>query len=108
MQPEEKFLVARTPTEVTVTTPKGETQRISIADITDIIVLTDDTGPWGSDVWWMFANADTRHSIAYPQGASGEQALIDWMTKLPGFDHDAMTRAMSCTENATFPCWRKA
>ena len=41
-----------------------------------------------------------------PQGASGEKELVDWLMSLPGFDIDAMTRAMQYRGNATFELWK--
>jgi hypothetical protein len=37
----------------------------------------------------------------------GEQAALDYLMTLTGFDHAEMIKAMSSVENAVFPVWRK-
>jgi hypothetical protein len=107
LQPEAQFAVARTADQISVTLPQGDVEAISVAAISHIFIVTNDSGPWGADVWWLFADEANRHSIAYPQGATGEALLLDWLRALPGFDHEAMTNAMRCTNNAEFLVWRR-
>ena len=49
---------------------------------------------------------DLLHVI--PQGAAGEEGLLDRLQKLEGFDNNAVIEAMSATENERFVCWRRA
>ena len=107
LQPESQWRVARDGEEIEVRPPRKQSERIKIADLTRILVVTNDTGPWGMDVWWMFVDDAARRAVSYPQGATGEQALLDWMLALPGFDHNAMIDAMSSTGNAEFVCWQR-
>jgi hypothetical protein len=51
---------------------------------------------------------DRNVACAYPQGATGEQATLDYLMALPGFDHAEMIKAMSSVGNAVFPVWRKS
>jgi hypothetical protein len=102
-QPEALYVVTRADDEVLVQTPDKQLLRISISDISRIYVVTNDSGPCGADVWFMFANANTRQSVAYPLGAMGEQDLLDWMLTLSGFE----LRGMNSVENAEFLCWSR-
>ena len=38
------------------------------------MIETNDSGPFGADVWWLLFGADDRIAVAFPQGATGEQA----------------------------------
>ena len=107
LQPESQFVATRTDTHVSVTDPAGHTRSIAISDITHIRVVTNDTGPVGADVWWVFDDKENGWYVAFPQGATGEDILLDWLLALPGFDHAAMTSAMGCTDNAEFPVWQR-
>ena len=82
--------------------------RLALAELNGVMIETNDSGPFGADVWWLLFGADDRVAVAFPQGAAGEQAAIDWLAGLPGFDHDAMIMAMGSTANAVFPVWRRA
>jgi hypothetical protein len=42
-----------------------------------------------------------------PQDATGTDALLARPGKLPGFDHDAFCRAMCCTDDNRFVCWKR-
>jgi len=93
--------------EIAVTAPDGERKVITRSDLAAVVIETNDTGPWGADLWWFVAGKEP-NALAFPQGATGEEAAVDWLSALPGFDHEAMIQAMSSTENARFPCWRAA
>lgn len=75
---------------VTATFPGGESQGVSWSCLRKVEVLTDDSGPWGADFWWVL---------------TGEVALIPKLKRLPGFDGEVLGRAMRCTEVAKFECW---
>ncbi len=77
-----------------------------MSELRGVIIETDDSGPWGADLWWLLFGADDRVAVAFPGGATGEQVVIDRLMALPGFDFETMTRAMGSTEVAVFPVWR--
>lgn len=86
--------------------PKQPAQRLELGRLSGVIVETNDSGPWGADVWWLLFGPQDTVAIAFPQGATGEQAVIDRLMALPGFDHGEMIKAMRSTGNAVFPVWR--
>jgi len=93
---------------IELTAQDGTFTRLEKSALRGVIVETNDSGPWGADVWWLLFGVDDTVALAYPQGATGEQAVLDWLIALPGFDQEAMIRAMGSTRNAVFPVWRKA
>jgi hypothetical protein len=93
---------------ISVADPNGEEKALPLAELSGVMIETNDSGPFGSDVWWLLFGADDRIAVTFPQGSTGEKAVIDWLIALPGFDHEAMIMAMGSTANAVFPVWRRA
>ena len=92
---------------ISVRDDAGETKALAKGDLSGVAVETNDSGPWGADVWWLLFDGSDRLACAFPQGATGEKAVIDHIMALPAFDHEAMIKAMASTENALVPVWRK-
>ncbi|MDG2004015.1 MAG: hypothetical protein P8J20_11860 [Novosphingobium sp.] len=106
-QPESDWFVVVVQGNIRVTDHDGNEASVPTAEISGIVIETNDSGPWGADVWWLLFGADEQQTCAFPQGATGEQAALDHLMDLPGFDYEQMIAAMSSTENAVFPVWRK-
>lgn len=106
LNPESLWTVTSDDGAYQVVTPEGDIQRLAATDLSGVAVETNDTGPWGADVWWLLFGSQDKLICSFPQGATGEQPMINRLMTLPGFDHDAMVRAMSSTGNANFPVWR--
>ena len=85
-----------------------EETSVALAELNGVMIETNDSGPFGADVWWLLFGADDRIVVAFPQGASGVKVAIDWLIGLPGFDHEAMIMAMGSTGQVVFPVWRRA
>lgn len=82
--------------------PNGVSQFLAWQDVARILVETNDSGPWGADVWWVLEGADAR--CEFPQGATGEDAaLAEIRRRFPSFE----VKGMNSTSNATFICWEK-
>jgi hypothetical protein len=87
--------------------PGGTVRPIAWSEVERIAIVTNDSGPWGSDVWWVLEGADNR--CAYPQGASGDEAaLAEMQRRFEGFNNAAVIEAMGSTSNASFVCWQKS
>ena len=69
-------------------------------------VVTNDTGPFGSDIWWLLLGRRENTGCTFPCGASGEKAFLDLVLALPGFKNEVFIQAMGSTSNAQFCCWR--
>ncbi|HEX8193137.1 MAG TPA: hypothetical protein VF552_09575 [Allosphingosinicella sp.] len=76
-------------------------QRIRIADLGAVYVETNGSGPWGVDVWWLLTDRTGETKVTFPQMATGEDAALERLRLLPGFQ----VRGMNSTENARFMCW---
>jgi len=107
LMPESKWHVECDGDVLRVTDDQGGVKQLLKSDLTGAIIETNDTGPWGADVWWLLFGADDRVAVAYPQGATDEDAMLNYLMALPGFDHTQMTEAMRSTGNAVFPVWRR-
>lgn len=100
--PEEKFVVEVTQADEIVCRAPGQAdQRISIADLGAVYLETNDSGPQGADVWWLLNEKSGQTRVAFPQLAIGEDAVLERLRLLPGFE----VRGMNSTENAPFLCW---
>jgi len=79
---------------------RGERSTVTFAELESVIIRTADEGPIDPDVFWVLSGAD--RTCVVPQGATGEEALIDRLGKLPGFKFEAMIAAMSCARIRSF------
>jgi hypothetical protein len=101
-QPEAEFIVEVTADdEIVCRAPQQADQIIKVADVGAVYVETNDTGPWGADVWWLLNDKCGQTKVAFPQGATGEETALGRLRLLPGFE----VRGMNSTGNARFMCW---
>lgn len=107
LEPEARWSVSLRGGRLIEVQPNSTTTSTSLDRIHQIKIATNDSGPWGADVWWVFEGLAGTVLSAFPQGATGEQDVVDWAMALPDFDYSAMTEAMSSVENAEFVVWRK-
>ncbi len=108
LQPEAQWVVDLGPERIQVTDAAGGVAALAKAELAGVAIETNDTGPWGADFWWLLFGANDQLACAFPEGATGEDAVIDYLVALPGYDHEQMTNAVRSTSNAVFPVWRKA
>lgn len=100
--PEAQFVVEVTADdEITCRAPKQAEQRIRMTDIASVYVETNDSGSSGADVWWLLNDNTGQTRVAFPQLATGEDAALERLRRLPGFE----VRGMNSGENARFMCW---
>ncbi len=106
--PESRIHVTADDAGIACTYPDGGVMNVAWPDITSVEIRTTPCGPWLADVFWeVFVAEDTR-AVVYPNGATGERAVLDAMaTRLPGLDHRAVGAAMACTTGRIFTVWRK-
>jgi hypothetical protein len=108
LYPECLFVVIVSDSEIINKRPDGVIERVAVKDLKEVVIETNTSGPWSADVWWLLTGATPDTSCAYPGGATGEQALLQWLQRLPGFDDKNVIAAMGSTSNARFVCWRAA
>jgi hypothetical protein len=84
----------------------GERRRVEWDEITRVRIRTTDEGPFLPDVFWAIHAGGDEPVVVFPGGASGEsELLVELQRKLPGFNNNALIRAMTSTSNADFLLW---
>ena len=83
----------------------GLEEELSFDDIDKIIVETNNSGPWNSDVLWKIYYNDKL--LIVPLGCSGESIMLEKFQLFPDFDNEKFIEAMTSTENNTFLVWTK-
>jgi len=108
LYPESLFKVAVTDSEIVAHRPDGTIERVAVAELKELYIVTTSAGPWAPDVWWLFVGSSEGSGCSFPGGATGEQDTLRFAEQLPGFDYTAFTSAMGSTSDAKFLCWRAA
>lgn len=101
--PEGSYRVVLDEFEVTCHHPDGTTESAAWADLQKVEIITTDEGPFAPDVFWVLHRVENHCTI--PQGAIGDDLLLERLQKLPGFQNDVFITAMGSTSNARFICW---
>jgi hypothetical protein len=105
LEPESRFMVRISDTEVACERPDGKTERVGWNDLQRVEIRTTSDGPMAPDVFWLLHG--TNGGCAIPQGATGERALLERLQALPGFDNGQVIEAMGSTSDRTFLCWQR-
>jgi hypothetical protein len=105
--PKRKARVAFDAECVTRTMPDGKTETVRWSDLQEVCILTTDDGPYVDDVIWILAGVDGG-GCAVPSETQGMKELLPRLQELPGFDNEAVIKAMGSTSNARFVCWKRA
>ena len=106
LDPESRFVVRVTDTDVACERPDGKTERVTWSDLQRVEVLTTSDGPMAPDVFWLLHGTDG--GCAVPQGATGDSELLERLQRLPGFDNATFIEAMGSTSERRFLCWQRA
>jgi hypothetical protein len=69
--------------EIVCRAPKQAEQRISMVDVGAVYIETNDSGPWGADVWWLLNDGTGETKVAFPQMATGEEAALERLDYSP-------------------------
>lgn len=102
---ESMFVVECEGDVVSCARPDGETEKVAWSDLQRVEIVTTDEGPEYADVFWKLHGANGGCLI--PQGATGEQRLLERIQELPGYDDNAVIQAMGSTSNNTFLVWSR-
>jgi hypothetical protein len=85
--------------------PDGTVESVAWDDLRLIEIRTTDVGPFLEDVFLVLHA--TESGCVVPQEAEGFVKLVEYLQQWPGFDHKTLISAMTCTDNASFVCWRR-
>lgn len=103
--PERQIVVEINHPEISASYPTGHKLVADLSDLVNVKIITNDSGPWGADVWFSFNSTNGR--CRFPQGATGEDDAVEFLLKLDGFDESRFIKAMGSTSNEEFICWQK-
>jgi hypothetical protein len=103
--PESMWVVEYDPSGVSCARPGARAQRVAWDDLQRIEIITTDEGPWAADVIWILHGSSS--GCVIPQGATGHKRLLERLQELPGFDNDAVIRAMGSASNDSFVAWTR-
>ena len=84
----------------------GQEEAITWASLDAVVIVTTDQGPYLEDVFFVLHEGD--HGVLVTHEVACEIRLMPWLQELPGFDNDAVIRAMASTEDAHFVCWKRS
>ena len=102
--PEDKYLTFITDEFVRVKHSSGKCEEINWVDITEIVLINTDEGPFLPDVW-LVLNGDLS-SCSIPQGCKGYDQVYDIVSKYEGFDFENVIKSMTSTSNEQFLLWK--
>ena len=103
LEPESRFVVRLSDSEVVCERPDGTVERVGWDDLQKVEVVTTGDGPFAPDVFWVLHGRNG--GCAIPQGPTGDSQLLERLQALPGFDNNAVIAAMSSTSDGRFLCW---
>lgn len=103
--PEREIIVEFNDECLSAVYPNGDKLTVNLEDLQEVKIITNDSGPWGADVWYSFSSTESRCS--FPQGATGEKEATNYLLNLNGFDESNFIKAMGSTSNSEFVCWKK-
>lgn len=84
----------------------GRFESVIWADLLEMSILTTSDGPFAKDVFFVLEGRDGT-GCAVPQNAAESSVLLERLQRLPGFDNEAVIRAMTSTGDNKFVCWRR-
>ncbi|MBI1205684.1 MAG: hypothetical protein GC191_00185 [Azospirillum sp.] len=102
---DQEFHVVVSPGEIRCARPDGRAEVVRKSDLQAVVIEANDFGPGHSDLFWVLV--DRKHGCVVPEGAYGENVLVDYLKTLPGFDYRAVIRAHSSHGNGHFLCWQR-
>jgi hypothetical protein len=105
LEPESRFVVRLSDSEVVCERPDGTVERVGWDVLQKVEVVTTGDGPFAPDVFWVLHGRDG--GCAIPQGATGDRQMLERLQALPGFDNNAVIAAMSSTSDRRFLCWER-
>lgn len=82
-------------------------EEVAWSELVAVHIATTDDGPFADDFFWLLQAEDgTGCAVSGPDAEAHD--LLARLSRLPGFDAEAVLRACGSTDNALFPCWRGA
>ncbi len=81
---------------------QGDERKMALRDLTQVVVATDDSGPWGADVVFLLYSNEPHPTCLFPLEATGRDSFVAWLEAQPGYNDRELARAMGSTKVARF------
>ena len=81
---------------------QGTSRELPVAELSSVVVATDDSGPWGDDVVFLLYTDASEPVGLFPLEAKGCQDFVGWMSGQPGYRDRELAKAMGSTSVARF------
>ncbi|HMW02599.1 MAG TPA: hypothetical protein PKE58_20845 [Acidobacteriota bacterium] len=104
-KPDPALSISVTDEGVTRILGNGKVESVTWDDLAEVAILTTSAGPFEEDVYWLLIGK-SGGGCAVPQSLDPQGEILKRLQTLPGFDNEAVIRAMGSVENATFVCWK--
>lgn len=101
----DNVVVELTQTGVSCRRPNGTVESVEWTDLKAVIIETTSAGPFFTDVFLILVGDHS--GCVVPMGAAGEDALLERLQTLPGFDNKAVIAAMASADDQRFLCWER-
>jgi hypothetical protein len=75
-------------------------------DLQEVLIRTADAGLSFMDAFWVLSGTLTK--LVFPRGSDGDDALLERLRQLPGFNNDVFNAAMNSISDGEFVCWKRA
>lgn len=79
---------------------------MSWSELVRFEVRTNDSGPWGWDVWFVLVG--DRDEVSFPLGATGEDDVLAKVESETGQSRSDLIDGLNCTDNRTFVTWERS
>lgn len=93
------YVAAVSGNQIHITRPDKSAGSIELSDLRKVLVATNDSGPWGYDVWFVLEGS--KNSLEFPLETHGLDKVLPVLKQLPGFE----LRGMNSASNARVECW---
>ncbi len=84
---------------------QGDVRRAANAELRQIVVATDDSGPFDYDVVFLLYASATEPVGVFPLEAEGRDMFVKWLLGLPGARERQLAEAMGSTQVARLVVW---
>jgi hypothetical protein len=104
LDPESRYIIHLSETEVSCHRPDGTVESVRWDDLQKVELLTNGDGPFLPDHFWLLHGG--KGGCCIPWGATGDLELLHRLQELPGFDNQAILKPMSSQE-VRHVCWQR-
>lgn len=86
----------------------GREEGVDWADVTEVEVLTANSGPHGASGGVVIVSGDEAHGCLVPIDRLQDSGLAEALTHLPGFDSRQLIEALVAKPPTRTMCWQRA